>query len=94
MPPSRKKNLTAMEKYLTEPNPDDILNRCRDDNCTDINASPDEQRAYKAMRWVADMRGRQVQPLPDIMFVHVAAGDDRQDRYHRVAEKTDTKFAW
>lgn len=27
---------SLQKKYLTEPNPDDILNRCRDDNCTDI----------------------------------------------------------
>jgi hypothetical protein len=63
----------------TATNPDDFLNRCPDDNCTDVNASPLEQRADRAMRRVADMRGRQVQPLPDVMFVHVATGDDNQD---------------
>ena len=45
----------------------------------DANASPNEQRADKAMRRVADIRGLQVQPLPDVMFVHVATDDESQD---------------
>jgi hypothetical protein len=63
----------------TATNPDDILNRCPDDNCIDVNTGLDEQRADRAMRRVADIRGLQVQPLPDVMFVHVATGGDSED---------------
>ena len=59
-------------------NPDDFINRCPDDNCIDVNAGPDEQRADKAMRRIADIRGLQVQALPDVTFVHVVTGGDSE----------------
>jgi hypothetical protein len=57
----------------------DIINRCLDDSCIDANAGPDEQRANKAMRRLANMRGRQVQAIPDLMFVHVVTDNDIGD---------------
>jgi hypothetical protein len=63
----------------TATNPDDIINRCPDDNCIDPDAGPVEQRADKAMRRIADMRGLQVQVLPDVTFVHVVTDDDAED---------------
>jgi hypothetical protein len=63
----------------TATNPNDFINRCPDDNCIDANASPAEQRADRAMRRVADIRGLQVQALPDVTFVHVVTDDDTED---------------
>jgi hypothetical protein len=63
----------------TATDPDDLINRCPDDNCMDTNASLTEQRADSAMRRVAGIRGLQVQALPDVTFVHVVTGDDTED---------------
>ena len=63
----------------TATDPDDFINRCPDDNCMDTNASLAEQRADRAMRRVAGIRGLQVQALPDVTFVHVVTGDDTED---------------
>jgi Fatty acid cis/trans isomerase (CTI) len=63
----------------TATNPEDLINRCPNGNCVDDNASPDEQRADRAMRRIADIRGLQVQALPDVMFVHVAMDDETED---------------
>jgi len=63
----------------TATNPDDFINRYSDDNRIDANASPDEQRANRAMRRVANIRGLQVQALPDVTFVHVVTDDDSGD---------------
>ena len=59
-------------------NPNDFINRCPNDDCHARDASPAEQRADKAMRRVADLGGRQVKALPDVMFVHVVTGDDNE----------------
>ncbi len=63
----------------TATDPDDFINRCPDDNCMDTNSSLAEQRADRAMRRVAGIRGLQVQALPDVTFVHVVTGDDTED---------------
>jgi hypothetical protein len=63
----------------TATNPDDFLNRSPNDNWIDTNASPDGQRADRAMRRIANIRGLQVQALPDVAFVHVATDDDTED---------------
>jgi hypothetical protein len=63
----------------TATNPNDFINRCPDDNCPSPDASPAAQRADRAMRRVADTRGRQVKALPDVTFVHVVTGDDTAD---------------
>ena len=60
-------------------NAEDIINRCPDDTCVDAGAGPAEQRADRAMRKVADMRGKQVRAVPDVTFVHVVTGDDTGD---------------
>ena len=60
-------------------NPDDFINRSPDDDWRDVNASPNEHRADRAMWRVANVRGRQVQALPDVTFVHVVMGDDAED---------------
>ena len=60
-------------------NSHDILNRCPDNDCTDIGASRAQQRADRAMRRVADIHGLQVQALPDVTFVHVVTGEDSED---------------
>ncbi len=57
----------------------DIINRCPDNTCADTHANPDEQRADRAMREIADIRGHQVHALPDVMFVHVVTGNDTGD---------------
>jgi len=57
----------------------DIINRCPDGTCVDAGAGPAEQRADRAMRRVADMRGKQVRAVPDVMFMHVVTGDDTGD---------------
>ena len=63
----------------TATDPDDIINRCPDDNCIDPDAGPVEQRVDKAMQRIADIRGLQVQALPDVTFVHVVTDDDTED---------------
>jgi Fatty acid cis/trans isomerase (CTI) len=63
----------------TATHPDDVINRCADDNCFDANAGAAEQRADRAMRRVADIRGAQVEALPDVTFVRVVTGDDSED---------------
>ncbi len=63
----------------TATDPDDFINRCPDDNCMDTNASLAEQRADRAMRRVAGIRGLQVQALPDVTFIHVVTGDGTED---------------
>ena len=59
--------------------PEDILNRCPYDDCIDPGSSPAEQRADKAMRRIAGIRGLQVQALPDVTFVHVVTGKADDD---------------
>jgi hypothetical protein len=59
--------------------PEDILNRCPDDDCIDPGSSPAEQRADKSMRRIAGIHGLQVQALPDVTFVHVVAGKASDD---------------
>ena len=59
--------------------PEDILNRCPGGDCADVTARPDEQRADRAMRRIADMRGLQVQHQPDVTFVRVDTGADSED---------------
>lgn len=63
----------------TATNPNDFINRCPDDNCIDPNAGPAEQRADRAMRRIAGIRGLQVHVLPDVTFVHGVTGDDVED---------------
>ncbi|MEN8246473.1 MAG: fatty acid cis/trans isomerase [Thermodesulfobacteriota bacterium] len=60
-------------------NAPDVINRCPDDTCVDPHAGPVEQRADKAMRRIANMRGRQVHALPDVTFVHVVMDGDTPD---------------
>lgn len=60
-------------------NRQDILNRCPDDDCIDPHAGPVEQRADRAMRRVADIRGLRVQALPDVSFVHIVTDTDSED---------------
>ncbi len=62
----------------TATNPNDVMNRCSDDNCQSPDTSPAEQRADRAMRRVADVRGLKVQALPDVTFVHVVTDDDNK----------------
>ncbi len=57
----------------------DVINRCPDNTCVDANANLFEQRADQAMRRIAGMRGKQVQVLPDVTFVHVVTGGDTGD---------------
>jgi len=63
----------------TATNPDDIINRCPDDNCIDPDAGPVEQRVDKAMRRIAGTRDLQVQALPNVTFVHVVTDDDTEN---------------
>ena len=63
----------------TATNPDDSIHRCPDGDCIDTTAGPAEQRADRAMRRIADIRGLQVQALPDVTFVHVVTDDDTED---------------
>ena len=63
----------------TATNPDDFINRSSDDNWNDANVSLNEQRADRAMWRVANVRGLQVQALPDVTFVHVATDDNTED---------------
>lgn len=60
-------------------NPHDFLNRCSRGECVDPAAGQAEQRADRVMRLVADMRGMQVQPLPDVTFVHVVTPEGTED---------------
>lgn len=63
----------------TATNPDDIINRSSDDNWNHANVSLNEQRADRAMWRVANVRGLQVQALPDVTFVHVVTDDNTED---------------
>jgi hypothetical protein len=63
----------------TATDPNDTINRCPDDDCPTHATSTTELRADKAMRRVAGLRGRQVQALPDVVFVHVVTGEGSSD---------------
>ncbi len=60
-------------------NPHDCLNRCGADGCSDNGAGPEQLRADKAMRRVANMRGDEVQVLPDVTFVHIVTDEKSED---------------
>jgi hypothetical protein len=62
----------------------DHLNRCTDKNCIDENAGPLEQAADIQMQRLAEMRGEQLQWLPDVAFVHVVLSEPEQDLIYTV----------
>ena len=57
----------------------DCLNRYTSDVCSDDDAGPARRQADKAMRRVANMRGNEVQALPDVTFVHILTGEENED---------------
>jgi len=65
----------------------DHLNRCSDKNCiygnagenAGENAGPLEQEADRQMQRIAEMRGKKLQPLPDVAFLRVVMGGMEKD---------------
>jgi hypothetical protein len=57
----------------------DYLNRCSDQRCIDKNTGSIEQEADRQMQRVAEMKGHQVQILPDVTFIHVVTGENEKD---------------
>jgi hypothetical protein len=57
----------------------DLLNRCADADCIDVNAGPLEQAADRQMRRLAKIKGKRLKPLPDISFLRVEMGGKEKD---------------
>jgi hypothetical protein len=64
--------------------PKDYLNRCPEKNCVDKNAGPLEQRADRALRKVTGKRGREIQVVQDVAFIHVVTGNKDKDLAYTV----------
>jgi hypothetical protein len=62
----------------------DYLNRCPNENCIDEATDAYEQEADRQMQRLADMKGHQVQVIPDVTFVHVVTDDPDKDLVYTV----------
>jgi hypothetical protein len=62
----------------------DYLNRCPEENCVDKYSSPGEQRADLALRKMTRIRGREIQVVPDVTFIHVVTADKDNDLAYSV----------
>ena len=64
--------------------PFDYMNRCPNKNCVDETTSPAEQRADSILQKVTNLKGRDIQVVQDIVFIHVLTGNEDEDLAYTV----------
>jgi hypothetical protein len=64
--------------------PFDYMNRCPDKNCVDITRPPAEQKADLILQQFTNLKGRDIQVVQDLVFVHVITGDEDKDLAYTV----------
>ncbi|WAK03536.1 fatty acid cis/trans isomerase [Methylobacter sp. YRD-M1] len=57
----------------------DLINRCLKVPCMSENSSPDQQQADAVMRQLADLKGYQIEALPEVSFLRIKTADPEKD---------------
>ncbi|WP_027158246.1 fatty acid cis/trans isomerase [Methylobacter luteus] len=57
----------------------DLINRCLKEPCIRANSSPDQQQADGMMRQLADLKGYEIEALPEVSFLRIKTADPEKD---------------
>ncbi|WP_031481059.1 fatty acid cis/trans isomerase [Maridesulfovibrio frigidus] len=76
---------SMMKKHVNIPIKEHTsLGGCPDGICPGTTSNPFERKADKAFWKIAQLRGKQVQLVPDVCFVHITTGNDKTDLIYTV----------
>jgi len=76
----KKEFFSMMEKHVGFPITDYVsLDSCPEGDCAKTSTNPHEQKADNSFRMLANLKGKRIQVVPDVTFIHVVTGNSETD---------------